>query len=287
MPRLRRLLDRALAVTERPSVPHVRPHAGAPRHARPCHTLTVLTTNLWHDWPRFRLQRERLEAAARLIEEEHVDVALLQEVARTSRLRADEWLAERLGLHCVYTRANGHEHGIGFEEGLAIVSRFPLATPDLQVLAPGANPFTRRMALAALVESPCGPFLACSAHLALMPHRNAAQLAHLQDWVTQLAGAGPAIVGGDFNTHENSAQIRRARRRGWLDTFRHVHPEAGAVTHELRWPWGGLLLRHRLDYLFLHRGDAVWSVLDARHLETPGTRHSDHHAVVVRLQLAG
>jgi endonuclease/exonuclease/phosphatase family metal-dependent hydrolase len=275
------VLDRALTVTEHPPAPHVRRHAGAHRHARSCRTLTVLTTNLWHDWPRFRLQRERLEAAARLIEDEHVDVALLQEVVRTPRLRADEWLAERLGLHCVYTRANGHEHGIGFEEGLAIVSRFPLYAPDLQVLAPGANPFTRRMALAALVESPCGAFLACSAHLALMPHRNAAQLAHLQDWVTNLAGAGPAIVGGDFNAHENSAQIRRAPPR-LADAFRHVNPEpTPSRTNALA--VGRPAAAPPADYLFRTRAMMRPVGADARHLETPGTRHSDHHAVVVTL----
>ncbi len=73
-----------------------------------CGQLTVLSANLWHDWPRFRRIKERLEDFARLAEREQADVILLQEVARTRAIRADEWLADRLGMVSVYSRANGH-----------------------------------------------------------------------------------------------------------------------------------------------------------------------------------
>jgi hypothetical protein len=45
----------------------------------------------------------------------------------------------------------------------------------------------------------------------------------------------------------------------------------------------------RLDYIFLKAGLNYvqprnhWDVLEARHLETPGERHSDHQAVLLRL----
>ncbi len=60
--------------------------------------LTVLSANLWHDWPRQHRWTERLEAVAQLAEDESVDVLLLQEVARTSALKADLWLGNRLGM---------------------------------------------------------------------------------------------------------------------------------------------------------------------------------------------
>jgi exonuclease III len=48
-----------------------------------------------------------------MVESEAADIVLLQEVARTTKLKVDEWLAERLGMGYVYARANGHEPGIG------------------------------------------------------------------------------------------------------------------------------------------------------------------------------
>ena len=79
--------------------------------------LTVVSANLWHDWPRQQRWPERLEAFAELVEAEEADVILLQEVARTSTLKADVWLAERLGLAMAYARANCDLDAIRFAEG--------------------------------------------------------------------------------------------------------------------------------------------------------------------------
>jgi endonuclease/exonuclease/phosphatase family metal-dependent hydrolase len=242
----------------------------------------VLSANLCHDWPRQRRWQPRLEALAQLAEAEGADVLLLQEVSRTSSFHADAWLARRLRMAGLYARANGHAQAIGFEEGVAVFSRFPLQAPRLRQFLSRANPFVRRVALGATVSTPCGPLLAVSVHLSLAPRSNARQLAALPGWVAEQAGAGLAVVGGDFNAPEKRPGIGRARR-AWLDTFRHLHPHADGATHELRWPWGGILRRQRLDYIFLHAGLRPWAVLEARHLETPGGPHSDHRAVLARL----
>ena len=42
-------------------------------------------------------------------------------------------------------------------------------------------------------------------------------------------------------------------------------------------------LTERLDYIFLKARENYWKVLEARHLETPGERHSDHRVVLLRL----
>jgi endonuclease/exonuclease/phosphatase family metal-dependent hydrolase len=225
--------------------------------------------------------KQRLKGFAGLVEAERADIILLQEVARTTHFRVDEWLAARLGMAYVYSRANGHVAGIGFEEGLAVFSRYPLRAPRLRHLS-SANPFVRRLALGAVVETPFGPVHAFSAHLGLPRRQNVRQLARLRAWVAEAAGAGAAIIAGDFNTSEHSAQIARARQ-GWLDTFRQLHPHADGATHTIHWPWGRPLLRHRLDYIFLQRGAQPWRVLEARHRHAPTGPHSDHHAVVVRL----
>lgn len=247
-----------------------------------CKGVTVLSANLWHDWPRQRWSLERLEGFARLVEEYGADILLIQEVARTPQLRVDEWLSERLGMNHIYTRANGHENGIGFEEGLAVFSRFPLKQPSLRQLGSRANPFVRRMALGAQVETPCGKVMAFSVHLGLARRQNALQLVDLRNWISRLGSGLPALIGGDFNAHENSPQIRQAQS-SWVDAYRQVKPKGEATTHELRWPWGGLLRRARLDYIFLNNGQQPWRVLEAVHLQAEERPHSDHHAVLAHL----
>lgn len=241
--------------------------------------VSILSTNLWHDWPRQRHWQARLEALAELVETAHADVVLLQEVARTSRMRADEWLAERLAMDCLYARANGHAEAIGFEEGVAVLSRFSLGTPRLHQFRSRANPFVRRVALGSVIATPAGPLGAVSVHLSLWPSQNARQIAALPGWVSRLAGNHPAVVAGDFNAPEHRRGIGQARAF-WLDTFRTVYPHAQGTTHELRWPWGAIWRRQRLDYIFLHPGAEPWRVVHAGHVEAPNRPHSDHKAVV-------
>lgn len=278
---LKRLILRMKSVAEPPGRLSIRTVSHMDNFDH-CGGLTFLSANLWHDWPRYRRIAERLESFARLVEQVQADVLLLQEVARTPHFYADEWLHQRLGMDCVYSRANGHAGGIGFEEGLAVFSRFPLRSPRLQQLGSGRNPFVRRLALGAAVATPCGDLFTFSVHLGLRRRQNAHQLAHLRAWVANVAGRTPALIAGDFNAHENSPQIGHARAE-WLDTFRHLHPGADGTTHELRWPWGRFIHRARLDYIFLHPGASRWQVLEARHLQAEGEAHSDHHAVLARL----
>jgi endonuclease/exonuclease/phosphatase family metal-dependent hydrolase len=243
--------------------------------------LSVLSANLWHDWPRQRRWLSRLEALAQLVEAERAEVVLLQEVTRTRTLRADEWLAGRLNMHCLYARANGHR-AVDFEEGVAVLSRFPLGEALVRQFRARLNPFVRRVALGTVIATPNGPVAAVSVHLSLTPGRNARQLAALPGWVSGLAGSHPAVIGGDFNAPEHRRGIQRARLH-WLDTFRSLHPDADGATHELHWLGGRTLRRQRLDYIFWHPGQHPWHVLEARHLRAPSAPHSDHLAVVARL----
>jgi endonuclease/exonuclease/phosphatase family metal-dependent hydrolase len=289
---LRRLVTLATLSNLPPGLRHAvavaQPPGRATRRAIPaitprqaCDGITVLTANLWHDFPRYRTQEARLERFARLVEDAGADILLLQEVARRPGLYADHWLAGRLGMAYVYTRANGHAE-IGFEEGLAVFSRFPLGQALLRQLGPGCNPFVRRLALGSTVQTACGPLLAFSVHLALGKRQNWAQVKDLYAWIESMPEQAALVVGGDFNAAEHSPQIRHARSHS-TDTFRHIHPHTEAVTHELRWPWGPAWLRHRLDYIFVRPGCPAWQVVEARLLETPGGAHSDHRSMLARL----
>ena len=255
-----------------------RPHDAAPADSGP---LTIVTANLWHDWPRFRRLRDRLEAFARMVEQERADILLLQEVARTTTLHADLWLAERLGMNHAHASANGHAKN-GFEEGVAILSRFPVEDPQYCELQPRQAPFIRRLALSANLSSPSGDLLVVSAHLGQGRRRNAGQMAHLRRWIGQIGAERPALIGGDFNAREKTIQIRQAGD-DWIDLFRHRHPTADGTTYELNWPWGRPLACFRFDYLFLGADADDWRLLDARRLPKHSPKHSDHRAVLARL----
>lgn len=271
---------RAVARPGGPIVLQQRPALARRTRAAP---LTILSANLWHDWPQHRRQQERLEQFARLVEREDVDIALLQEVSRRRDLHADEWLAHRLGMAYAYARANGDRSAIGFEEGVAVFSRFPLRDAALHHLGSGQTPFARRLALAANLDTPFGALDVFSVHLGLLPWQNAAQVRQLQSWVGARTGQMmPAFVGGDFNAHEKTRQVRWMQD-GWLDLFRHHHPQKNGATHEVRWPLGAGAWRRRLDYLFLAEHGDCWRVLQVGHLDAPGGRHSDHRAVMARL----
>jgi len=244
--------------------------------------LTIISANLCHGWPNQDDLLERLESFAHLVEQQNADIILLQEVSRTPEFRVDEWLSERLGMAYVYSRANGHQ-SIGFEEGVAVFTRYSLKAPRLKEFSNGLNPFVRRVALGALVDTPFGCIPFFSVHLGITPHGNAAQIVQLREWVSEVAGTRSAFIGGDFNTNEGTPQIRYAQGE-WVDTFRHIHPHTDGSTHELRLPWGSLIKSSRLDYIFLKSGELPWRVKSAEHLDSLDGPHSDHRAVLTRLE---
>jgi endonuclease/exonuclease/phosphatase family metal-dependent hydrolase len=257
------------------SEPYPRPEEG-------CGIFTVLSANLWHDWPRFRDLERRLESFARLVEQEQVDLILLQELVRTPSFKGDHWLSDRLNMAYVYSRANGSEK-IGFEEGLGVFSRFPLKRlPFVRQMGRSCNPFVRRLALGVEVDTPCGEIMAFSTHLGLLRKQNAHQLRELHEWVNLITSGRSAIIAGDFNAPEHTHQIQRVRSY-WTDTFREIHQHGHAATYEIHWPWGGAFLSHRLDYIFLQPGLPAWQVVDVSHLDAMDGPHSDHRAVLARL----
>lgn len=249
-----------------------------------CNIVTIISANLWHDFPHYRRLDQRMDDFISMVSAENADILLLQEVARTPLLHIDEKLAGRLNMAHIYSRVNGHRGAIGFEEGLAIFSRYPIRKPSLQQLSGNGNPFTRRLVLGALLDTPCGDLFAFTTHLAILSRENTMQAAKLQEWVNAASGKSTAIIGGDFNASENKLKIKQTQN-GWIDTFRRLNPAVDAATHELRGPFGRVWCRRRLDYIFLKPGTQEWKAIESRHLQIPHAPHSDHHAVLTRLVL--
>jgi len=261
--------------------------AAGPRRDGP---LRVLSFNVLHDFPHFRYLEVRLAQIADAIRELDPDVVCLQEVPWHWG-NAARRLAEELGLNYVYVRANGNRWAILFEEGEAILSRYPLRDTGLLELTPRASFFQRRMVLRATVDTPEGPLRIFTTHLTHdNPAANRGQAASLGAFVAR-SGRGPAVVAGDFNAEEGTPQIRAL---GWVDSFRQMHPDLAGHTCCVDDLTAGpeQTFRQRIDYVFFVAGEGEGRVVSGRRvLDKPTLTEagwlwsSDHAGVLSEIEL--
>lgn len=234
--------------------------------------IRVVTLNLLHGAPIPGARRARESLSARLdwtgqhLKELCPDIVLLQEASITPRIgNTAEILARRLDMEFVYARANPSPalrpigvlrklaRALAFEEGPAVLSRFPIIRHRVHRLSPRARFFERRIALEAVLEGPVATFSAFSVHLtAGSAASRARQAAALVRAVEAAPHPHPHIVGGDFNAEEDTHEIRGLTEiAGWLDSFRHIHG-----TEVIGHTWGQRLAEtaatagRRIDFLF-------------------------------------
>jgi endonuclease/exonuclease/phosphatase family metal-dependent hydrolase len=217
--------------------------------------LRVISLNVLHDFPRFRNLARRLDLIAAEIRRQDADIVCLQEVPWTLRLGSGaEYLAGRTGLNYLYLRANGNRWAILFEEGEAILSRYPLRDPAWIELTPRPGPFEHRVALHATAVTPWGDVGVFVTHLTNGEQAvNQGQAASLQSFVA-VAGGGPAVAAGDFNAAEDEPHIR-ALAQAWIDTYRAANPDDTGLTccvDDLAAQ--DEPLEERIDYIFLIPG---------------------------------
>ncbi|HWR51893.1 MAG TPA: endonuclease/exonuclease/phosphatase family protein [Bryobacteraceae bacterium] len=234
--------------------------------------LTVVSLNAARETDPNRILRDVNRAPA----VRDADVLLLQEVAQAPDQTqcVAEHLAATLKRYVVYSPA---ATGVT-DQGLAILSRYPLTNTDVRVL-PAYNLVFRsrsRIALSTTVQAPSGPVRVTNAHLDT--RINAA------DRIRQLAPvltdgfAGRRIVAGDFNTNEfywvgrllplPVPGIQTSRVRDFMILNGFANAVAGSpVTHDLMM---------RLDWIFA-RGlnGSRWAVYPLP--------FSDHHALWVEM----
>lgn len=278
---LKHIITRILSVAKPSGNVYLKPEPRFNLDAKPDRRIKILSANLWHDWPRYRQLIDRLNCFVELVLSERVDILLLQEISRTREFHTDRWLRDRLGMAYLYSRSNGNAAKIGFEEGLAIFSRFPIRRQRLAQLSDQLNPFSRRMALGASIDTGGGIIDVYSVHLGLLGHQNRKQFFHLNSWVEEQSQSVPVVLGGDFNADEKSPLIQEANKN-WFDSYRAINPDGDDHSHELRLPWGSVLKRSRFDYLFFRRGDPTWHVSEARYLDSFGCMLSDHRPIIAQ-----
>jgi endonuclease/exonuclease/phosphatase family metal-dependent hydrolase len=267
--------------------------------------VRVVTLNLLHAAPIPGRRHARTSLDTRLawtseqLAEARPDVVLLQEASAGVRQEnTAAVLARSLGMKAVYARANPSPFfrlaGAGrilFEEGPAVLSRFPIVAHRVHRLSSRLNLFERRLALEAVLQGPAGRFKVFSVHLSA---RSAVdrrrQIAQLIRQVEVTPHAHPMIVGGDFNAEEHSHEIRLLTEvKGWIDSFRHLNRDVAGHT------WGQALTSaeataaSRIDFLFsVPSPDERWEpyhsrlILDRSFPESRGgvLWASDHYGVL-------
>jgi endonuclease/exonuclease/phosphatase family metal-dependent hydrolase len=252
----------------------------------------VVSFNVLHGFPIFKDLGERLELTAAEILRQDADLVLLQEVPWTGQVGdGAKFLAKRVGFNYVYLRAQGNHWAILFEDGVAILSRFPLKEPAVVELKPREGFFEPRVALSAISETPWGDLTLFVTHLASSDDQiNRGQVAALREFVASRTD-GLGIVAGDFNAMPNTPQIG-SLTEGWIDTYRAANPQEIGLTcciDDLHAP-PGEPLEERIDYIFLVPGGGVRVISAQLILDQPFPAAegwlwaSDHVGLLVNLE---
>ena len=186
--------------------------------------LRIINFNALHGYPRFVGQEERYRHTLAALRALEADVIVLQEAWST---RVNGNLAERLSRELqmggVYARANGSRRYLGFEEGSAILSRYPLISPRRIVLSPRMPPWENRIGL--VVTIPIGDELLTIAgtHLSFY----SPSIAHQQSTCLAKSMGKVTLVAGDFNAQSESAAVGVFTDQGMIDVV------PGGIDHVL------------------------------------------------------
>jgi len=281
---------------------------GAERAAAPPAVLRVVTLNLLHGGPLSgwvgdgdALER-RLDLVTAELAALRPDVVALQEASvGWGRGNVAHRLAERLGLHVAYAptteralriRALGWliVRAMNFNEGPALLSRFPIQAQVVHDLPRCAHWFDPRVALEATLATPWGPLRAVSTHVS----RDDCQLRRLREIVGAAPGPLPALVMGDLNASETLPAIGELTAAGWVDAFRAAQPGLPGFTVWQRPGAPQPTVFRRVDYVFVvpSRACAARVVASRVVLDTPGREPdggtlwpSDHYGVLADLDL--
>jgi len=270
--------------------------------------LRVVTFNLLHGgpWSGLTGDDDHLEARLALIEAQlralDPDVVALQE-SPVTRWRGDvaARLGDALGFGHVHARATERVFGwrllgrlvmgaLGFVEGPAILSRFPIVASAIEELPRCARRLDPRVALRADLATPAGVLSVYSTHTS----RDDCQTRRVADLALAHRGPLPALVLGDLNTGDTAPALDELRQLGFLDLFRAANPAAVGATTRQDVLAPVPTVRRRIDYVLLLPGSRVEaSVVSSRVvLDQPGRRAdggplwpSDHYGVLAEIRL--
>jgi endonuclease/exonuclease/phosphatase (EEP) superfamily protein YafD len=234
-------------------------HAGAPVAARDY--LLVVTYNL-----EYATEVDKAIAALSMPPLADADAILMQEMDAD----ATDRISDALGLRYVYYPASVHKYGRDF--GPAILTPHPIIA-DHKVILPHHDPPDGRLrtATAATIDVTSALIELYSVHTSIITLGLGARLDQVETVIDNASGfAGPAVVGGDFNTGDPDAVDQT------VDTFTDREwAWASAGTDDTAESNGAGFL---LDFIFARGfGASAAGVFD-------GDSGSDHRPVWVRIE---
>jgi endonuclease/exonuclease/phosphatase family metal-dependent hydrolase len=260
-----------------------------------------ITSELWGDGEQLE---ERLDATTEGLRALDADVIGLQEASRGLR-RGN--VAARIGtaldFHSVAAGATSRLFGgsllgflsafvLAFDEGPAIVSRYPIASSTSWLLAQ-CHAFYRRVLLCAEVCTPWGAVQVCSTHL----NGSACQAASVDAHLRMLAGDAPIVLMGDLNATEDTEGLKLLRERSrFIDTFRVANPTVPGFTDDQELDVEQSTVAERADYVLVAPGRERSSRVVASRLVLDRPIHtpdgdllwtSDHYGVLSDVALFG
>jgi len=266
---------------------------------------SILTLNIWQEqgpWLR------RMELIHQHLERLEPDIVCLQEVREKEEAIPNQaqTLAQQLGMSWTWEVAQPWGGG---DEGLAILSRFPIVERGVHEL-PFTKGRSRRVCLGAALDvggdDPCWVF---TTHLAWRLADGAlreAQVSEVDRFITaKREGSRTAtLLAGDFNAPPDADEIRFLRGLTTLDGRRTYYQDAFAVcnpgveghtwckenpyTSQLGW----LEPDRRLDYIFVTpmTRSGCGTVQSCRIVcldpDLDGARWSDHYGVLAELDVS-
>jgi len=255
---------------------------GCHRDTRPAAPLTIVTLNLWHDkqdWP----HRQDLIVAE--LQRLSPDAILLQEVLQDTGLpNQAETLAERLGYRYRFFSVDPPERARRY--GNAILTRdAPLASEEAK-LTPLDDYRNAGYVHVRIDGRPLAVYVTHLHHTAEGAAIRARQIDDLRAFVAATRGDAPVLIGGDFNTRADAAELA-SLTDAYADGYAAAHP-GEAVDASAR----STLNTHvghaplRIDHVFFQRD--AFRVVEARIIldraDAGGAWPSDHYGVLVRLQ---
>jgi endonuclease/exonuclease/phosphatase family metal-dependent hydrolase len=282
---------------------------GAAAGDAPSPVLRVVSFNLLHGGPSSGWRgdgvhlEERLALASSELQRLAPDVVGLQE-ASISRGRGNvaARLATSLGLYWAHASATRRVSGVpwidglivwsmNFEEGPAILSRFPIVETHIVDLPRCRHFYVPRVMLRATVRTPQGLLDVYSAHTG----HDACQVQRVAEVVAARHGALPALVTGDFNALDTAEwMVALGREHGFIDAYRAVRPDDPGLTVWQQPDGPAVTVRRRVDFIFVvPNGAPTPRVLSSRVvLDKPERRRdgstlwpSDHYGVLADVEL--
>jgi len=232
--------------------------------------LRLVDLNVLHGYPDFRDQEGRFRDTLAALKALRPDVLILQEAWDTAdNGRMADRLARALGLHHVYARANGSRRLIGFEEGAAVLSRFPIKEARRLVLSPRKPWWENRIAIVAAVDLGDETLTVVGVHLTYESEEAGRRQA--ESLLSRLPGEGSLVVAGDLNAGPGSPAVRVFLDAGFVDTV------PGGIDH--------VFFPRALDASGWAVQSADWTLRSVDLVELIGrsAEISDHPGIVVDL----